>query len=156
VAALTTGFSIPDTVIRPGVVLILLVFTVLGILLWNAFFGAVASTVDDPNTSTRSGLLMLPMVPVALTFVIVRDPDGPVARALAVVPGTSVPAMPVRLVLTDPAPLEVVASLLLLVGAILLVRRVAARVFEVGMLLYGKEPAWAEIARWARSRPADS
>jgi len=90
---------------------------------------------------------------VITCLAILRDPDSLVSRALALFPLTSAPALPVRLVLSDPGLLEIGASAALLLGAIWLTRRLAGRIFEVGMLLYGKEPTLPEIARWASARP---
>lgn len=151
-ANLGWAFEIPAAAVRPTVLLTLGVFCVLGILLWNSFFAAVASTVDDPNTSSRSSLLMLPMLPVVLSLAVLRDPDGFVARFLALCPLTSAPALPIRLVLSDPGPIEIAASAVLLASTIWLMRRLAGRIFEIGMLLYGKEPTLREIARWV-SKP---
>jgi ABC-2 type transport system permease protein len=97
-------------------------------------------------------MLMLPAIPVGLAVVVFRDPDSLLSHLLAVFPLTSAPALPARMVLSNPGIVEILASLLLLIGAIWLTRRVAGRIFEVGMLLYGKEPSWREIARWV-ARP---
>jgi hypothetical protein len=35
-------------------------------------------------------------------------------------------------------------------GAVWLMRRAAGKVFHLGMLMYGKEPTWAEVRRWMR------
>ncbi|MFN0178000.1 MAG: ABC transporter permease [Gemmatimonadales bacterium] len=148
--SMATDFTLPAVIARPGVIAVLLLFTVLGLLLWNAFFAAIASTIDDPNTSSRGGLMMLPALPVVLGLAVMRDPDSLLSRGLALIPFTSVPALPVRLVLSDPGVVEIVVSGSLLVAAIWLTRRLAGRIFEVGMLLYGKEPSWGEIARWVR------
>jgi ABC-2 type transport system permease protein len=151
-AKLATDFAIPKIAIRPGIVLVIAVVAILGMILWNCFFAAVAATIDDPNTSTRSSMLMLPAIPVGLAVVVFRDPDSLLSHLLAVFPLTSAPALPARMVLSNPGIVEILASLLLLIGAIWLTRRVAGRIFEVGMLLYGKEPSWREIARWV-ARP---
>jgi ABC-2 type transport system permease protein len=58
--------------------------------------------------------------------------------------------LPARLVLGQVAAWEVLLALLLLVAGIVLLRRLAGRIFAVAMLMYGKEPRWGEIARWAR------
>lgn len=150
-AYFSSGFTLPSAAVRPAVLLVLLVFTVLGLLLWNAFYGALASTIDDPNTSSRGVLLMLPALPVVMSLAVVRDPDSVLSRVLALVPVTSAPAMPIRLVLSDPSLLEVAASVMLLAAAIWMMRRVAGRIFEIGMLMYGKEPSLREAIRWARS-----
>ncbi len=151
-AQLASGFVWPSAALRPAVALVLLLYTVLGLLLWNAFFAAVAATVNDMYTSSRSSLMFLPILPVALSVAVIRDPDGLIARLLAIFPLTSAPALPVRLVLSDPGLLEVGASLALLAGAVWLVRLAAGRIFQLGILLYGKEPTLDEIARWATAR----
>lgn len=142
--------ELPAAAARPGVLLALALFTLLGLLLWNAFFAALAATIEDPNHSSRTSLMLLPVLPVVATFAVLKDPDGALARALAVLPPTSASALPARLVLSDPGPLEVALSAALLVAAIALARRVAGRIFEVGILMYGKEPGWSEVLRWAR------
>jgi ABC-2 type transport system permease protein len=147
-ARLATDFRMPPISVRPGTIVIIALIAVLGMILWNCFFAAVAATIDDPNTSTRSSLLMLPVVPVGMAFIVFRDPDTLLSRVLALFPLTSAPSMPARMVLSDPGIAEIVLSMALLIGAIWLTRRIAGRIFEVGMLLYGKEPTWREIARW--------
>jgi ABC-2 type transport system permease protein len=153
-AQFASGFTWPAASLRPGVVLALFVYTVLGLLLWNAFFAAVAATVSDVYTSSRSSLVFLPLVPVVLSIAVLRDPDAVVARVLALFPLTSAPALPMRLVLSDPGLLEVGSSLALLAGAVWVMRRLAGRVFELGILMYGKEPTLPEMMRWAIERRA--
>jgi ABC-2 type transport system permease protein len=132
------------------VVVTLITFCILGMLLWNSFFAAVAATIDDPNTSSRSSLMLLPVLPVVTSMAVLRDPDTVLSRFLAVFPLTSAPALPVRLVLSDPGPLEIAIAIALLAASIWVMRRIAGRIFEVGMLMYGKEPTLREILRWAR------
>jgi ABC-2 type transport system permease protein len=152
-AKLAWGFSIPAAVVRPGVILVLVLFSILALLLWNAFFAAFASTIDDPNTSTRSPMMFVPMLPVVLTISVLRDPDHTSSRVLSLVPLTSPSAMPARVLLSNPGVIEIAVSALLLVATIWLMRRAAGRIFEIGMLMYGKEPTLREIWRWASSKP---
>jgi ABC-2 type transport system permease protein len=58
--------------------------------------------------------------------------------------------MPARVAITDVPAWELVLSALLLLGGTMLARRTAGKVFAVAMLMYGKEPSWGEIRRWAR------
>lgn len=151
VAKIAWGFSLPAAAVRPAVILVFIVYSGLGLLLWNAFFAAFASTIDDPNTSTRTSIMFLPMIPVALTISVLRDPDHLASRVLGVFPITSPSAMPVRVILSNPGVAEIGLSVALLVGTIWLLRRLAGRIFEIGMLMYGKEPTMKEMARWAFS-----
>lgn len=148
------GVSLPAAGASPGVIVLVLLFALLGFAFWLAFYGLIAATIDDPNTSSRGPLMFVPGLCVSAGFLILGNPDSPFARGLALFPLTSSAAMPVRLAMTDVAAWEVAASAALLVGAIWVMRRAAGRVFGVAMLLYGKEPSWGEVRRWLREPAA--
>ena len=78
--------------------------------------------------------------------------DGNAMRILSVLPGTSSTAMPIRLLLGDVAWWEIAVCLLLLVVGIMILRLAAGRIFAAGIMLYGKEPTWIEVLRWAIKR----
>lgn len=151
VANVGWGVDLPAAVARPGILLLLLFFCVLALALWNSVFAAFAATLDDPNTSARTSLMFVPMLFIGLAcWVVLRDPDTTLARALAIFPLTSASALPIRAILSDVGALETVLAAVLLLGTIWFVRRAAGRIFELGILMYGKEPSFGEIARWAR------
>jgi ABC-2 type transport system permease protein len=150
-AKLAWGFDLPDAAARPGILLLLLLFCTLALALWNSVFAAFAATLDDPNTSARTSLLFLPMLFIGLAcWVVIRDPDSTLARALALFPLTSASALPIRAILSDAGVAEILLAAALLLATIWAVRRAAGRIFEIGMLMYGKEPSFREIWRWAR------
>ena len=121
-------------------------------LLWNAFFAAFAATIDDPNTSSRAAFMFVPIVVTGLAcFTVLQDPDAPLSRFIGVFPLTSGAALPIRAILSSVSPLEIVTSFVLLVGTTWSIRRAAGRIFEIGMLMLGKEPTWPEMVRWARA-----
>ena len=152
VARATWQITIPDIVVRPGVIVLLVVFSALALAMWNAAFAAFASTIDDPNTSARSSIMFLPFLPVAMTVSVLRDPDHVASRVLSVFPLTSPSAMPIRIMLSDPGAVEIGAAIALLVATVWLFRRLAGRIFEIGMLMYGKEPTLKEMWKWATSK----
>jgi ABC-2 type transport system permease protein len=152
VAKATWQITIPEIVVRPGVIVLLVVFSALALAMWNAAFAAFASTIDDPNTSARSSIMFLPFLPVAMTVSVLRDPDHVASRVLSLFPLTSPSAMPIRVMLSDPAALEIGLAIALLVATVWLFRRLAGRIFEIGMLMYGKEPTMKEMWKWATSK----
>lgn len=152
VARLTWDFPIPSIIVRPWVVVILIVFAALAVAMWNAAFAAFASTIDDPNTSTRTSIMFLPFLPMAMSVSVLRDPDHFASRVLSLFPLTSPAAMPLRVLLSNPGPVEIILSIALLAGTVWLFRRLAGRIFEIGMLMYGKEPTLGEMWRWTRSK----
>jgi ABC-2 type transport system permease protein len=142
--------ALPASLGNPGHLLLMALFAILGFFFWFAFLAAVAALIDDPHNSSRTQLLMLPVLAVGASFLALGNPDGGLVRALALLPPFSASMLPARLLLVNVPGWEVVLSLLLLAAAVVGLRRVAGRVFEVGMLMYGKEPSWAEVRRWLR------
>lgn len=143
-----TPFSLGS--VEPLALLWIILFATLGFMFWLALFGAVAATIDDPNSSTRGPLMFLPAFFSVTGMLIPINPDSMFARITGLLPLTSSAVMPARVALTDVPVWELLLSALLLIGAILLARRAAGKVFSVAMLMYGKEPSWSEMRRWAR------
>ncbi|WP_289029927.1 ABC transporter permease [uncultured Paraglaciecola sp.] len=125
----------------------LILFCVLGVLFWNYVFVGFAATIDDPNHSGKTGLMMLPMVPVMLVFIIMGEPNGQVAKVLSLLPLTSISFMPMRIASMSVPLWHIALSLLFLVVGIYYVRLFATRVFRANITLFGKEPGWADIWR---------
>ncbi len=144
------AFTLPTGIGDPVVVLNLVLFAMLGFGFWFTLFALIAATITDPNSSSRSSLLLLPFLPLGLTLTGMDQPDAVWMRVLALIPGLSPAAMPVRLLRGDPWVVEILLSLALLVVMVWVFRRAAGRVFGVSMLMTGKEPSWGEVWRWLR------
>jgi len=128
-----------------GLVAVFLLFSLLGILMWNAFLAGVAATIDDPNSSQRSGLMLLPVLPVLFAFIAVLNPDTPAVAVMSLFPLTSPAVMPARMVLTQVPLWETALALFLLAATAWLFRLAAGRIFRIGMLMHGKEPTITEM-----------
>jgi ABC-2 type transport system permease protein len=152
VFAATTGRPLTLSVDQPLLVPLLVLMPLLGFALWFAFLSAIAATIDDPHTSTKGSLLMIPVVPVAVAGLLFSRADTTIAQFFGVFPLTSSTVLPLRLLLAEVAVWEVPVALVLLVATIWLFRRAAGKIFAVGMLMYGKEPSMREMWRWARER----
>lgn len=151
--SIATGapFSIGSA--EPIAIVWIVLFAMLGFMFWLAVFGAIAATIDDPNTSTRGPLMFVPAMFAIAGFLVASNPDSTFARIVGLIPLTSPSVMPARVALTDVAMWEIGLSAALLVAGALLARRAAGKVFSIAMLMYGKEASWSEIRRWiAESR----
>jgi ABC-2 type transport system permease protein len=129
------------------VVIQILIFCVLGVLFWNYVFVGFAATIDDPNHSGKTGLMLLPMLPVMLVFIVMGEPNGQVAKVLSLVPLTSISFMPMRIASMSVPVWQVGLSLVFLIAGVYYVRLFATRVFRANITLFGKEPDWADIWR---------
>jgi ABC-2 type transport system permease protein len=144
------SIPIPLAMIHPILLLQFLTMAMLGFLFWFTFLAAIAATINDPQTSARNVVMFLPALPLSIAFSALKNPDTWLMKLLGVLPFTSPAVMPARLVLTDVAWWEFLTAIVLLLGAIWLLRRAAGKIFGVGMLMYGKEPSWREVWRWVR------
>ena len=144
------GFSAVLAMVHWPSAILFLLFTFLSIVMWNAFLAAISSMITDPNNSSKNGLLMLPILPAMSGFLALSDPDTGFMQFLSLFPLTSGSVMPARLVLGDVSAWEVLASIVLLVAAIWLMRKVATLIFRTSILISGKEPSFREVWRWAR------
>ncbi|MFC7523201.1 ABC transporter permease [Parapedobacter sp. GCM10030251] len=123
-----------------------------GYLLYSALFAAVGSAVDS---ETETQQFMFPItIPLLFTYilsfgVLVNDPHGPLSFWLSMIPFTSPIAMLVRIPFGVPA-WEIGLSLVLLIGGFILTTWVAARIYRVGILMYGKKASYKELVKWFR------
>ncbi|MDO7846764.1 ABC transporter permease [Hymenobacter sp. M29] len=121
-----------------------------GYLLYGALFGAVGAAVDD-QTDTQQFMFPITM-PLILSYivgvsVILRNPDGPVAFWMSMFPLTSPIAMVIRLPFGVPMWQLALSIFLLILGFIGTVW-VAARIYRVGILMYGKKVTYKELGKW--------
>ena len=120
-------------------------YVLLGLLLLNSFLAGFAATIDDPNHSGRSAIMLLPALPLGLVFTAINNVEGSMMQVLSWLPVTSFAAMPVRLTSSEVAWWELLGSLSLLMLFMYWLRGAAARLFALGIQMYGKEPTWRDI-----------
>jgi ABC-2 type transport system permease protein len=144
----SSPISLPATAGHPGIIALIVLFAILGLFFWFAFLAALAATIDDPQHSARGSFLFVPLFASGMAFLMLGNPDSGFSRALALFPPTAPSAMPVRLLATDVSVVEVALSIGLLVAATIMLRMAAGRIFSAAMMMYGKEPSWAEMRRW--------
>ncbi len=135
-------------------VLLFLAYYVLGFLLIASLMVSVGSAC---NTLKEAQNLMAPIslllaMPLMFALVVMRDPNGTFATVLSFVPPFT-PFLMMARVSSVPGPpaWQIPASLLLLAVSTYLALRLAARVFRVGILMYGQPPRLKEIWRWMRT-----
>jgi ABC-2 type transport system permease protein len=115
--------------------------------------GSLASTMREAQ-QFGVWLSFLNFAPVIVMTLILSRPGGPLAVALSLFPPTAATTMMMRLMAPSSVvpPWQIALSLGLLIGAAWLTLRISARIFRVGLLLYGKTPNLPEIVRWATQK----
>jgi ABC-2 type transport system permease protein len=150
VVAAPLSFSIPGTV-HPGNVAITLLYSILGLLLYNAFIAALMASAQNLQSASKwqGNFIMLPLIPMAFLGALMDAPDAPWVMVVSQIPFFSPVMIPTRLVLGAVQPWELVLGLALLVASFWFMRIAAGRVFRLGMLMYGKDMSLPELLRWA-------
>lgn len=129
----------------------LALFLVGGYLFYAAIYAAIGSAVD--NIQDASQLQSLAMVPIILGLVfsmsVVSDPNSPMAVTMSMVPLTSPMVMMARLPFGIPT-IQSVTSLAILFATMAAMVWFAAKIYRVGIFMYGKKPTIVQMLRWAR------
>jgi ABC-2 type transport system permease protein len=122
-----------------------------GYLLYSSLFAAIGSAVDDQTDAQQ---FMFPVtIPLILSYIVSinviinGDPNGPLAFWLSMIPLTSPIAMVMRLPFGVPT-WQLALSGTLLVAGFVASTWVAARIYRVGILMYGKKVTYKELSKW--------
>ena len=129
----------------------MLLFFVGGYLFYSAIYAAIGSAVD--NIQDASQLSTIPTLPIIIALVasmsVMQNPGSSLAFWLSMIPFTSPMTMMSRIAFDVPF-WEIMLSLVLLYASFIGVIWIAAKIYRVGIFMYGKKPSFVEIIRWAR------
>lgn len=121
-----------------------------GYLTYASLFAAVGSVVSEDQQEAQQ--LVFPiLMPIILGFVImtnaVQNPDSNLALFGSLFPLTSPVVMMGRI--TYDIPLwQLLVSAVLLIGTFILLTWLTAKIYRIGILMYGKKPSWKEMMKW--------
>ncbi len=127
-------------------------FFLLGFFFYASLYAAIGAAV---NTVQEANNLVFPVLaPIIVGMVcflpVLEAPDGALAVTLSMIPGISPLIMFLRIVVLTPPLWQIATSVVLLALGTLGVVWVAARIYRVGILMYGKRPTFPEIVKWIR------
>ena len=148
-AIITTLFNFPASLVG-----YLLIFFLLGFLVYSFLFGAMASTVS--KIEDLSSALMLIQIVFVIGFVASTSAmsSGEVNSAfmkfLSLFPLTSPMAMFTRIAMSEVPGLEILLSVVFLIFATILIGYIAAKIYRVGVLMYGTKPTLGKIIKAIR------
>lgn len=129
-----------------------ILFFICGYLLYSSLYAAIGAAVDN-ETDTQQFLLPV-MMPLILAvyigfFTVIEDPHGTVSTVFSFIPFTSPVVMLMRIPFGVPL-WQQILSLLILIGTFILIVWFAAKIYRVGILMYGKKPSYKELIKWMK------
>lgn len=134
--------------------LLLLLISVLGYLLYAALFVGIGATMADISTAGnfQGMVMMLPFSPFLFIGPVFSDPSGFWAQLGSYIPFTSPGVLIMRLSLLEEYPwVEIIIAILILAVSVWIFMKVAGKIFKIGILMYGKNATPGEIWKWIRA-----
>lgn len=133
-------------------VICFLIYFVGGYFLYSSIYAAIGAAVDNETDSQQFLLpIILPLMLAVYVgfFSVLNDPHGTVATTFSMIPLTSPIVMLMRIPFGVPW-WEILISLTILFGTFFLVVWFAAKIYRIGILMYGKKPTWKEMYKWLK------
>lgn len=139
-------FNIP-----PELLVYMLVFFILGFLIYAFMFGAVGSTaskLEDINTSVMPiTMLFIIAFIVVMTSMGSGDVDNNIMTVCSYVPFTSPMSMFTRIAMSTVPWYEIAISIAILIGSTVGIGVLSAKIYRVGVLMYGTTPKIKDIIK---------
>ncbi len=135
-----------------NLIVMFIFFFIGGYLLYASLYAAIGAAVDN-ETDTQQ--FMLPIImPLMLAiyvgfFTVIENPHGTVSQVFSYIPFTSPVVMLMRIPFGVPIWQQVI-SLVLLFGTFFVTVLMAAKIYRIGILMYGKKPSYKELAKWLK------
>ncbi len=130
---------------------LLLLFLIGGFMLYSAVYAAIGSAVDNiQDAGQLQSIVIFPII-IGMVFgmTAASDPTSSLSVWTSMIPFTSPMVMMARIPFGIPA-WEIVVSLIILYLSFFLLVWLAAKIYRVGIFMYGKKPTIKELIRWAR------
>jgi ABC-2 type transport system permease protein len=146
-AASGIKFAIP-----PYIFFYFVVFFILGYFLYGTLYAAVASTVNNEKEAQQMlmPITMFLVLPILLMTMVIKDPSGSTSVILSLIPFFAPIIMFMRICVLMPPAWQVALSIGLLGLTVVAMVWLAAKIYRIGILMYGKKPSLPEIVKWIK------
>jgi ABC-2 type transport system permease protein len=150
--SLAMNMDLSELAVPPAVLVAFAAFFLLGFLLYSTLYAAIgAITTTEQEGQQLQFVIVIPLVlSVFMLSSVVKTPDAPIVAWLSMFPFFAPVLMYARIVLQTPPTWQIALSLTLLIATIAGLLVLCARIYRVGVLIYGKRPSLPEILKWLK------
>lgn len=148
------GASIDFSAFTPLALVMIILYFILGYLLYatlNAVAGASVSKSEDVNTAVMPVSMISLVAFYAAYFPSTIPNSGKITVITSIIPFTSPFSMPSRLLMTNVPPLELIASIALLIATIVLFSWISIKIYSAAILHYGNRLKLSDFIKITRS-----
>ena len=149
-AALPEGVNMPE--ISPSIVAHFFALFLLGFVLYASFYALVGAAFNNAQEAQQmaSIAMIFIILPWMVFMPVLNDPDSTLAVVTSLIPLLTPMIMMLRIAVKTPPVWQVALGYALLIAFDVFMVWLCARVYRVGILMYGKKPTIKEIWRWTR------
>lgn len=128
------------------------IFFILGYFLYGMLYAAVGSMVNSEKEAQQLlfPISMFLVIPILLMMFVMRSPNSSLSVILSLFPFFAPILMLLRVCILLPPFIQLAGSIVLLVGTIFLMIWLTAKIYRIGILMYGKRPSFVEIVKWIK------
>jgi len=151
-SAFRPGASIPQLHLHPSTLIYMVLFFLAGYLLYASLYAAVGAMVSSEQEAqqAQTPLTLIIVLSFLLFNVVLRNPNSQMSIVLSVIPFFSPILMVLRIAMQTPPFWQIGLALALSGLTTLGVVKLSAKIYRVGILMYGKRPSLIELMRWLR------
>ena len=144
--------NVPIPTVGPDMLLVFLVFFALGFIFYSSLYAAVGSMCNSVQETQQAQTPVTIFIAAGLIcmFALLSEPAGTLARTLSLIPFVAPFVTPVRYSFSPLPWTELLLSAAVMVAGVLAVVWLAARIYRVGILSYGKKATFRDVGRWLR------
>lgn len=150
IIAVTKILNIPLITFENGI--IIMIFFILGYFFYSSIFAMIGSISTSTRDSQQISAIVsfIVFIPMLLFFGIVQNPNMAFIRLLGMIPPFTPSIMIMRVLLTETPISDIIISIIILIGSVIVAAKIASKIFNIGILMYGKKPSLNEVIRWIR------
>ncbi|MBN2183730.1 MAG: ABC transporter permease [Candidatus Krumholzibacteriota bacterium] len=138
--------------LSPATMAYFVVYYLLGFFFYATMFagvGAVCNT-DQEAQQLQQPIVLCLVFTIIVPMMIIQNPDGMFATLLSLIPMFTPIVMFMRINILTPPAWQILLSILIMLGAIYISALISAKIFRIGILMYGKRPDMREIFKWMK------
>ncbi|HEX4961155.1 MAG TPA: ABC transporter permease [Thermoanaerobaculia bacterium] len=146
---LPPGTKLPSLTL--GIVLNLACLFILGFFAYATLYAAIGAAFNNLQEAQQvaSVAIVFIVAPVMVMYPVINDPNSTMAVTMSLIPLFTPLIMPLRLAIEVPPAWQLALAYALTLGFVIGMVWICARIYRVGILMYGKKPTIQEIWKWA-------
>jgi ABC-2 type transport system permease protein len=131
-----------------------IIFFLLGFFMYAILFSIVGAAVNTDQEAQQfaAPISYLLIIPFVMGIMVTQSPNSTVAVVSSFIPLFTPTLMFMRITVSPPPLLQILSAISLSLVFILFLAWLGAKIFRVGILMYGKKPSLGEILRWIRTK----